>query len=309
MGPKDAFITAFSSQLVDHNLISYTIAIEDKIYTTIPTQNYGFWNDSFPREVYIPFHFFPGGDENTESNREDGKINKFSCLANSANVKKIMVSALKSKNLYRIGIALHTYADSFAHQNFSGKLEDWNIIGNSSIIPAIGHAQALTKPDDPTLVWEDPRLRGKEKKVNNYQRCLTAVKKIYRYLCLFCGKDYDDEDFILERYKKILNYGSRSKQGKERIYDFIIDENVPQYSRSSWIERALKDFIDIKDDKLYDGYSKLLWLRDSLLYRSSILTPKSYKAAENFYDSHFYKWQEEAKNHLSEAQSIINSLN
>lgn len=305
---KDCFVIAKSSEYVDHNLFSLTISTPNGIFKTKPTQNYGFWDDSFPRDVYIPFHFFPAGKDQGESNRLNGEKNHFNCAANSANVKKLLIHALNTKNLYRIGIALHTFADSFAHQNFSGKLEKWNALSGANIIPAIGHAQALTKPDNPALLWTDPRLKKEHKKVNNYHRYLQAVQKVYRYLCLFSGKDYSDEEFVLERYKELMARGSSKKQGKERILDYIIEESIPEYIRSDWVENALTDFADIKDEKMYAGYSRLLWLRDSLLYKNSILTPKQFTARRNFYSSHFYNWHIAAVEHQTCAWEILEEL-
>jgi hypothetical protein len=42
------------------------------------------------------------------------------------NVKRLFAKSLKSADLYRIGIATHTYADTFCHQNFVGFKESFN---------------------------------------------------------------------------------------------------------------------------------------------------------------------------------------
>ena len=95
-----------------------------------------------------------------------------------------ITAALKTRNLFRIGIALHTYADSWAHQNFSGLLEDWNSVEKRSPVPAIGHAQAFRKPDDPGLMWSDPRLVPANAHIVNRDRVLAAARMIYKYLNL-----------------------------------------------------------------------------------------------------------------------------
>ena len=48
-------------------------------------------------------------------------------------VKKLLIEGLKTRNLYRVGIAIHTYTDSWAHQNFSGLDEEWNTTESSSL--------------------------------------------------------------------------------------------------------------------------------------------------------------------------------
>ncbi|MCP3926762.1 MAG: hypothetical protein GY714_29735, partial [Desulfobacterales bacterium] len=60
---SDSKIIAYSSQFVDNNLIAYSIKTQKEIYKTKASQNYGFWDNSFPEEAYIPFHFFPGNTD------------------------------------------------------------------------------------------------------------------------------------------------------------------------------------------------------------------------------------------------------
>ena len=43
---EEAQLIAYSSQFVDHNIVSYRIEIAGKYYSTFPTQNYGFWDES-----------------------------------------------------------------------------------------------------------------------------------------------------------------------------------------------------------------------------------------------------------------------
>ena len=68
-------------------------------------------------EVWVPFHFFPGGVGDTLDARAI-------CRPDSQPVREMVVEALRRKShgngLHRLGVALHTYVDTWAHQNFAG---------------------------------------------------------------------------------------------------------------------------------------------------------------------------------------------
>ena len=302
--PEEARTIAYSSQFVDHNIISYSIKTERGTYPTFPTQNYGFWDEAFPQEVYIPFHFFPGDPEYEKSKRKDSRKNALNCTPNAPPVKELLVLALKTRNLYRVGIALHTYADSWAHQNFSGRLEEWNRIDNRSLIPPIGHAQALRKPDNPGLTWHDPRLREDMQTVVNCDRMLAAARMIYKYLCTYNRRDFGDAELVEWKLSELIGSPGQ-KTTDERIADIVIEDEIDTYRRSDWLREAFELIEDPGQSEIFAGYDKLLWLKDALLYRSSIAERTPVKANPQFYESDFYKWLESAGDHLAAAKSII----
>lgn len=305
---KDAHTVAYASQFVDHNILAYHIKTPRELYYSIPTQNYGFWDEYFPKEVYIPFHFFPGDPSKARDLREDGRENRLCCTQNSPRVKQLLIKALKSRDLFRIGIALHTFADSWAHQNFSGLVEDWNRLDQRSLVPAIGHAQAFRKPDQPLLVWEDRRLVRRQRRVYNRDRVIKAARQIYKYLRTYHKLDFKDVDLVQWQLDKLLGDQDSEKSSDERISDFIIQENMMKYDRSEWLEEAFELRENPGDDRLFTGYDKLLWLRDAMLYRSSLVVQKPVQALEGFYDSHFYRFQHAAREHKIAAASILSDL-
>ncbi len=305
---SDAYRIAYSSQFVDNNIISYPVKTGRGIYNIHPTQNYGFWDDSFPKEVYIPFHFFPGDIAYPGAARNDGLRNKLNCTPNSANVKKLLVSALKTRCLYRAGIALHTFADSWAHQNFSGVMDNWNKIDEVSVIPAMGHAQVISKPDRIWEKWEDSRLIKKNRDIRNIIRFTDAAKKIYKYLCLFNKKKYDDIDFVFDDLNRITGEGSRRKLPAEWILDMIIEEDIDQYDRREWYNEAIDAGNELDDEKKFSGYDKLMWLKDAVLYRSSLISKNPVGAKGGFYTSNLYKWHEAAVAHRKNAIEILKGI-
>lgn len=302
---NQARIIAYSSQFVDNNIVAYAIDTGRGIYHTIVTQNYGWWDDSFPNNVYLPFHFFPGNNDNLVCYRKDGKRNPLNCTPNSTGVKELLIRALKARNLYRVGIGLHTFADSWAHQNFSGTLENWNILDEDSPIPSIGHAHALKTPDDITVNWTDPRLTTPGSRISNRERFFQAALKIYKYLCVFNRKSFNDAELVIQELFTQLIPPASGKSLEERILDFIIETNIQGYDRKEWLRDAVFMDKDPFDEELFMGYDKLLWLRDSLLYRTSLFKKHRLPAKSDFYQSHFYHWNEAAKAHLQTSHEIL----
>ncbi len=99
------------------------------------------WN--VQRKIYMPFHFLP--DMPPTSDERAWTCVPEGCLANH-----LLRRALDDRNLMSIGIALHAYADQWAHAGFSGRrhLENHRDTPLGILAPAIGHAEAGDEPDD-----------------------------------------------------------------------------------------------------------------------------------------------------------------
>jgi hypothetical protein len=157
---------------------------EDKeAFHPIMTQSLSF-NSLDPlvhRYVYMPFHYLPG-DRPIRLKR---KLNPYSCVADSRLARDLLNEAIRSGDPYRLGIALHTYADTWSHQNFTGFRERWNSLESwrrprAYITPDIGHADVGRSPDEISKTWRDDRLEKAE--VDNRQRAMQAIEAIFRRL-------------------------------------------------------------------------------------------------------------------------------
>ena len=51
-----------------------------------------------------------------------------------------------------------------------------------------------------------------------------------------------------------------------------------------------------------------MWLKDAVLYRSSIIKKNPVPALKGFYNSNLYKWHEAAMAHLNDARDILDGL-
>jgi hypothetical protein len=250
---NDAYIIAYSSQYVDDNTDrEYTISDDrgefyvgfpDKIgksgdfYFPIITQAVDItsFKLSVQRYVYAPFHFIPG-DNNVEIKR---KKNPLCTTRGCNNTVIILQEALESKDLYRMGVALHTYADTWSHERFSGFHEDWNKVHKSiikGIPPNIGHAEVFNKPDEISIEWIDKRF-GKEK-INNRERALLASERIFNFIKK--GRvQWKDVKSDFEDIMNAENFDERIKKIKD-MYPGMID-----YDEDKWINEAL----DFQRDK------------------------------------------------------------
>ncbi len=306
----DAQTIAYSCQYVDNNLVPYRIKTDGGNYDTIATQNYGFWDSSFPRNVYLPFHFFPGDPGYEKAERSDGRRNTYNTTPDSPRVKRLLVDALNSRNLYRIGIAIHTYSDSWAHQNFSGMDEDWNTVDPGSIIPHIGHAQALGKPDSLTEVWKDERLAKEHGTVSNKDRFIEAARKIYKYLRTYNRLDFSNHEDAMEKLRWLTGvFDGKSSTQEERIFSYIIDENMLKYNQYEWFTEAVyHDDAVLENSEGVVGYDKVLWVKDTIRHFFDSSDRQVLRAKDDFIGSRWHKWNEAAKEHLKSAKTILSDI-
>jgi len=294
---------AFASQYVDNAILAYEIDDGGFSYRTEITQNYVFWDESTLRDIYLPFHFIPGDFEKAKAERVDDAASRWTVTPDSPLSKELLVDALKSGDDFRIGIALHGYADTWAHQHFSGRVESGNIVDSSSPLPAAGHLQALRSPDDALGMWTDTRLRRGLSHIENRSRFLAAARKIYRYLCTSMRRGFEDEDSVVDELAAIWSYGRGDM--KSRIASFAVDLDVPAYDKRYYLERAgVAD--ESSEDGSLPGYDKLAWLKAEIARRTGagsgarrVLTRGRFRGSE------LHRWNEAAKVHRARAQSLL----
>jgi hypothetical protein len=246
-------IIAYSSQLVDDNDIricvvdrstkeAYRNYISQTMDITKPKQEL--------MRIYPLFHFVPGQPDAETARRRDGKMHILTTTPDSETANELFGAAVKSPDdcrLYRIGIATHAYADTWAHQNFVGWFDDFN--GMGKVLPNIGHADAAHNPDRVGHRWDDDRLL--DVVVNNNHRFLAAAEKLFDKYC-----DYLEG---VKRYKEVKRpewqpveadlvammqpVSSRSSEQREenRIGAYANHvEWLKDYDELDWFDAAIK---------------------------------------------------------------------
>ena len=89
-------------------------------------------NEQDQRLVWLPFHFIPGGDGDTTSERlicrKDSAVSREMVEHNL-----LMAEKHEAWGQYLIGITAHVYADTFSHYGFSGVSSRWNMVRFDSL--------------------------------------------------------------------------------------------------------------------------------------------------------------------------------
>lgn len=183
---EKADIIAYAAQYVDDAVSSGTVYFDNgAVYNRIssahkmldPRNSQKLAN----HEVWMPFHFLPGnGGLAAGKHPSDSFIDKIVCKPNSPVAQEMVRDAIldhdRAYGLHRLGVTMHVYADTWAHQRFAGVLhsinevDDAEEIGNSNVfkkglaavlrkilddtIPPLGHGRAQTFPDMPFLKWK-----------------------------------------------------------------------------------------------------------------------------------------------------------
>lgn len=160
------------------------------------------------RHVWVPFHFLPGnGGMGPGTDPEGTFITKLVCTHDSPIARDMVAAALldrnKSYGLHRLGIALHVYADTWAHEGFAGVVHDINRIDNAkekgwrrvlgemqdflrdilddAVLP-LGHACAQVLPDLPFLAWEYENGKGERISRDNCETFCDAADRMCRLM-------------------------------------------------------------------------------------------------------------------------------
>ncbi len=187
-------------------------------------------NTNEPEMIVMPFHFIPEKPYNTYAIDPDkpadpsrGKLRTSPVtLGQDSLLQGLLLQARDSyrdeasrENLMRVGMLVHTFADTYAHQGFSG-LWGWenqsrlktvtddkdgkDITASYKIsfyagLPALAHANVSTAPDDSFVTFEreykgglysDYNLSCKRDNVEEFKK---AAKEIYNYLLGCLGKE------------------------------------------------------------------------------------------------------------------------
>jgi hypothetical protein len=293
--PEEAKIIAYSSQYVDDSLDSEPIEVDDFRFDTVRTAHIGLeafgWD--VQKKVYIPFHFIP------PSPVLKGGFS-YVTQPDSGFAQMIVKEAINDKpeiRLYRLGIALHTYADTWSHQGFSGRHNLENDVEEIRVrrkkryrhlllknifldaLPQIGHTEAYKYPDYSYLSWKYKNHMGEEIQRDNAEEFLKAAKAILGWLAEANGKNVGRnwqnneakiKGLFKQRYprsKEDLELSKRCKNWTLQ-YDNFFSRPEYHYNPDEWREYALGR----KDDM--DAFLRTDWAwfhRAALMQRCLVL--------------------------------------
>lgn len=294
-------VVSYASQYVDDNTGRYYLTSDDageflvdfpakvllnkKPFKSIITQTddvFSWASKAVQRDVYAPFHFIPG-----DNDRIGNQTNKLSTTRKSLNAGKLLGDALSTGDLYRIGIALHTYADTWSHEHFSAFLEDWNKAAEN-LLPSIGHAKVKYVPDQISLSWKDSRFADS---IDNKGRAMEAISNIFSALKTYrnSGVAWGDVRGQFEDVVDAPDHNSRIDRIKG-LYP-----SLAGYDENAWINGAFK----------FERDPAEIWDYGNAV--SGVGKPKLVhtEPRDDFAESHWFRFQKAAKAHLLTASAMV----
>lgn len=293
-----AHIIAFASQYVDDAKINLMYVVNPTEEIALETVDHRpalfnmatchsyFKIKTFNYEAMVnntcAFHFVPGckGENFTKRLR---------CMEESPVIMDILNDALTEDNLFKLGMVLHAYADTFSHQGFSGMLSKVNDIKNYKaksqvgvidrtlykikeftkdkydglfdfFLPAYGHGQALDFPDLPYLIWSyeydySDEFNGNFKKVviDNRERYQRAFKRIKDYL-----------ENYLHKHPQFAELEIKYNQF-EKFMDTLILEAPDKIREENWVRLLLDEGLFQENDLKTIIYDENEWLKEAFV--------------------------------------------
>ena len=248
-----AAIIAYSSQYVDDSECDVFVKFNNgALYKTICSAHkifdYRNFDELADHLVWVPFHFLPGnnGLHNSEG-REGDFISRIICKPNSYVAQDMVDECIrncqKENSLHRLGITLHVYADTWAHQGFAGIQNDVNSVKyleddetsqtliekleeffqdqfdkkQSRFVDGVsplGHGAVLSYPDRPYLKWRYKNSYGNMIERNNPSDFLEAAQNMFKVMQRFLlanpaaevpNLDQQDAEQIIQLFQTITN--------------------------------------------------------------------------------------------------------
>jgi hypothetical protein len=206
----DASTVAYSSQhvddAVDQGKVSFANgAMYERISSAHKMLDYRNFEALADHLVWVPFHFLPGNGGLPAGQDPPGTfVQKLICRPNSPIAQHMIRSVIEGRQrrygLHRLGISMHVYADTWAHQGFVGINHEVNHATNltgpdgtpdrtlmdrlenffvNRALP-LGHGAVLGNPDRPYLVWGYTNGFGQRIERNNPREFLDAVDHMAR---------------------------------------------------------------------------------------------------------------------------------
>lgn len=122
---QDALTIGYASQHVDDAAESETINVGHILFDPVRTSYFGLhsYDWSVQKRVYIPFHFLP---PKRMTEPEDPFVTTPGGDFPMRLLEMTRVTPDRLQRLCRIGVALHSYADTWAHHGFSGREHEEN---------------------------------------------------------------------------------------------------------------------------------------------------------------------------------------
>lgn len=305
---EESDIIAYSAQYVDDAVSSGTVYFENKAMYHRINSAHKMLDERNAKEldnhlVWIPFHFLPGNGNAAAGDDPSGNhfINKIVCLHNSPVARDMVRTAIEEKSklygLHRLGVTMHVFADTYAHEGFAGvlhcinevekarELSNSNVFGNclatllmdllDDTIPPLGHGRANILPDMPFLKWEYENCNKEMVTRNNTDLFCEAADEMYKAMKRYRAGDPDAQVTginanDMDRIRKLFLH-QPDKDGNKRhsvwlnaIRDGYFsfggeDVSYTAKGKGSWKEQAIGTSFDLRVHSYRDDFLASNW--------------------------------------------------
>ncbi|WP_233841503.1 DUF6765 family protein [Dyella sp. 2HG41-7] len=203
--------------------------------------------------VWVPFHFLPGGEGET---LEDKSVCRPNSLIAQAMVREGIRDPHAENALHRLGVTLHVYIDTWAHQGFSGTISKHNQVHNLSShhidtnswltqlesftedvsnriksetidhLERLGHGAALHLPDLPWANWQYTNGHGLKIERDNLPQFIEAADMAHRVVRGFLrgNANFMEEEGLPESIKHALEEllgSNRDENANNRLHSVM----------------------------------------------------------------------------------------
>lgn len=248
--------------------------------------------------VWLPFHFLPGNCGYIKGEAESKPlIERLICTYDSFVARDMVKEAIRHCNkpygLHRFGIAMHTYADTWAHRGFAGIVDDINKVKSISwrdsddqLVPVdlmqqiknkvvdllpVGHGPAICNPDFPFLnEWQFSFTEDLDRGIqtyNNTQYFLWAAENIIKSMRLFIN--YRNSQVLLADdlsalYNEYPGLTEEQQNTLEHLFIDIQDEDGDK-RHNEWARRAIAgEILDVGFIPSYQAKGEGSWKYEAL---------------------------------------------
>ncbi|MCK9273988.1 MAG: hypothetical protein M0P57_02745 [Syntrophales bacterium] len=305
----EARTVATASEFVDENDIAFSIEdrLRGEVYEVYISQT---MNILKPKRtlmrIYPVFHFMPGDPLCEEACRRDGKMHLLNTTPDNERANELMDRAFKSPEdirLHRIGIASHTFADTWAHQNFVGWYDYFNHMGFDPK-PDIGHADGEHHPDWAAHRWQDSRLV--EEDIDNRDRFLQAARRLYdRYRAYnkIEGREANlpwetlEESLVTAMGKSVSGPFNSGREMRLEAYRTLAPW-LGDFDRDRWFDEAVDRKIRGLKDSKNELASRFFVIKDRYFWKDGVDREKT----------DWFRFQEAVKSHQRIGMELLQPL-
>jgi hypothetical protein len=260
--------------------------------------------------TWLPFHFLPGNAGRAAGTFKRGKfINKIVCRPDSHVARDMVRQTIEQQDrpygLHRLGVSMHVYADTWAHQGFAGILHKINKTEDvaeqetsgffdklmtgirdftDDLIPPLGHGQAGVFPDMPFLKWQYVNGHAELIKRDNTEDFTEAANCMCMAMQRYIAKDPDADvpGISSDNLNKL----------KEMFKEFKSDNGDDRHKK--WLEAIAEGkFPELADDEALTyiiGNKNNSWKFEALGTFANDIT--NYAYPDNFLSSDWKKFHD-----------------